>query len=200
MRPRRSADDLRRFADERNWRATLVRRAHHPAGAGQRRQHRAGNRARACRPGWPLVPRGRGRRGGDLHGRISRLRLWCAPDDAMLCRRRPPGGPGSTLPAAPPRWSTSFPWYRPTSAWRPAVNLKIFLLLRLVRFFKLARYSPGMRSLAMVLQAERTRAACLRRHPARLRAAGRVRHVQRPSTTPSPTSSAPFRPRCGGPS
>ncbi len=34
-------------------------------------------------------------------------------------------------------------------------ELKILLLLRLLRFFKLARYSPGMRSLAAVLQAER---------------------------------------------
>lgn len=32
---------------------------------------------------------------------------------------------------------------------------RILLLLRVLRFFKLARYSPGMRSLALVLQAER---------------------------------------------
>ncbi len=34
-------------------------------------------------------------------------------------------------------------------------DLRVLLLLRLVRFFKLARYSPGMRSLIAALQAER---------------------------------------------
>jgi voltage-gated potassium channel len=34
-------------------------------------------------------------------------------------------------------------------------DLKVLLLLRLVRFFKLARYSPGMRSLIAVFEAER---------------------------------------------
>jgi len=34
-------------------------------------------------------------------------------------------------------------------------DLRVLLLLRLVRFFKLARYSPGMRSLVTALQAER---------------------------------------------
>lgn len=36
-----------------------------------------------------------------------------------------------------------------------AADLRIFIFLRLLRFFKLARYSPGMRSLISVLQAER---------------------------------------------
>jgi voltage-gated potassium channel len=35
------------------------------------------------------------------------------------------------------------------------IDLKFLLLLRLARFFKLARYSPGMRSLVAVLEAER---------------------------------------------
>ena len=34
-------------------------------------------------------------------------------------------------------------------------DLRVLLLLRLARFFKLARYSPGMRSLIAALQAER---------------------------------------------
>lgn len=34
-------------------------------------------------------------------------------------------------------------------------DLRVLLLLRLLRFFKLARYSPGMRSLVAALQAER---------------------------------------------
>ena len=35
------------------------------------------------------------------------------------------------------------------------VQLRFFLLIRLVRFFKIARYSAGMRSLALVLEVER---------------------------------------------
>jgi voltage-gated potassium channel len=34
-------------------------------------------------------------------------------------------------------------------------EFSVFLMLRLLRYFKLARYSPGMRSLAMALQTER---------------------------------------------
>lgn len=34
-------------------------------------------------------------------------------------------------------------------------DLRVLLILRLLRFFKLARYSPGMRSLAAAIQAER---------------------------------------------
>ena len=34
-------------------------------------------------------------------------------------------------------------------------DLSVFLMLRLLRYFKLARYSPGMRSLALALQTER---------------------------------------------
>jgi voltage-gated potassium channel len=35
-------------------------------------------------------------------------------------------------------------------------DLRVLLMLRLLRFFKLARYSPGMRSLMAALEAERT--------------------------------------------
>mgnify|MGYP000709283362 CR=1 FL=1 len=34
-------------------------------------------------------------------------------------------------------------------------DLRVMLILRLLRFFKLARYSPGMRSLAAAMHAER---------------------------------------------
>jgi voltage-gated potassium channel len=82
------------------------------------------------------------------------LRVWCAPDQANSAALRP--------------WTArlAFAWTLPAIVdvvsilpayvgWLWGANLKIFLLLRLIRFFKLARYSPGMRSLAMVLQAER---------------------------------------------
>ena len=82
------------------------------------------------------------------------LRVWCAPDQAVYAGRGP--------------WTARLQFIRTGPAIidllsvAPAVvgvlvaaDLKIFLLLRLMRFFKLARYSPGMRSLAFVLQVER---------------------------------------------
>lgn len=84
------------------------------------------------------------------------LRLWSAPEH----------GPYAHLSSWAARWRFAksplalidlfsiLPFYLafvvPTSA-----DLRILVMLRLLRFFKLARYSPGMRSLVAVLEAER---------------------------------------------
>ena len=82
------------------------------------------------------------------------LRLWSAPDHT----------PFSELTPAQARWSfmltgsalidllSILPFY--LAIFVPA-DLRILLLFRLLRFFKLARYSPGMRSLMAALEAER---------------------------------------------
>lgn len=82
------------------------------------------------------------------------LRLWCAPDQPHF----------AGVPAWRGRWlfARSAPAIVDLLSVLPALiglvvgsQLSIFLLLRLLRFFKLARYSPGMRSLAHVLEIER---------------------------------------------
>ena len=82
------------------------------------------------------------------------LRLWSAPDHT----------PYSELTPGQARWSfvltgsalidllSIVPFY--LAIFVPA-DLRILLLFRLLRFFKLARYSPGMRSLMAALEAER---------------------------------------------
>ena len=84
------------------------------------------------------------------------LRLWCAPEY----------GPIAHLSAWAARWSFAkspaalidllsiLPFYLALVV--PAdADLRVLVMLRLLRFFKLARYSPGMRSLVAVLEAER---------------------------------------------
>jgi voltage-gated potassium channel len=83
------------------------------------------------------------------------LRLWSAPDHV----------PYTSMGAVAARWAfvktpsalvdlaTILPMY--LSFFFVSADFKILLLLRLLRFFKLARYSPGMRSLVAVLEAER---------------------------------------------
>ena len=82
------------------------------------------------------------------------VRLWCAPAQPIYAGRSPW--------AARADFARSLPALIDLMSVTPALlgvlfdtRLEIFLLLRLTRFFKLARYSPGMRSLAAVLQAER---------------------------------------------
>ncbi len=81
-------------------------------------------------------------------------RLWCAPDQ--------PDYEGLGPWAARAAFARSLPALIDLTSILPALfgaifenDLELFLLLRLTRFFKLARYSPGMRSLAAVLEAER---------------------------------------------
>jgi voltage-gated potassium channel len=83
------------------------------------------------------------------------LRLWSAPENTAF----------SGMPDCAARWAfaktpsalidflTILPLYLSFFFW--FADFKILLLLRLLRFFKLARYSPGMRSLVAVLEAER---------------------------------------------
>ncbi len=82
------------------------------------------------------------------------MRLWSAPGQAGLA--------GASPWQARMAFARSAPGLIDLLSIVPAfagvffgAKFRIFLLLRLVRFFKLARYSPGMRSLALVLQAER---------------------------------------------
>jgi len=81
-------------------------------------------------------------------------RLWCAPEHTPYSEKRPGAArlafalsPSGLLDLA-----TVLPAY---ASWFLADDLRIFLFLRLLRFLKLARYSPGMRSLIAVLEAER---------------------------------------------
>jgi voltage-gated potassium channel len=83
------------------------------------------------------------------------LRLWSAPDHAAYSNI---GGLAARwafvkTPSALVDLATILPMY--CSFFFVSADLKILLLLRLLRFFKLARYSPGMRSLVAVLDAER---------------------------------------------
>ena len=82
------------------------------------------------------------------------LRVWVAPEQAIYAGRSP-WRARLEFVRSPPA-VIDFMSVAPALV-GPLVDAKlgIFLLLRLTRFFKLARYSPGMRSLAAVLQAER---------------------------------------------
>jgi voltage-gated potassium channel len=84
------------------------------------------------------------------------LRLWSAPEYGLYAH----------LSAWAARWSfvktpaalidllSIMPFYLALVV--PAdADLRVLVMLRLLRFFKLARYSPGMRSLVAVLEAER---------------------------------------------
>lgn len=82
------------------------------------------------------------------------LRLWCAPEQSIYAGRGSWEARGDF--ARSPQAVIDFMSVAPALVGLLIdAKLGIFLLLRLTRFFKLARYSPGMRSLAAVLQAER---------------------------------------------
>jgi voltage-gated potassium channel len=82
------------------------------------------------------------------------LRVWSAPEYALYSGLTPFAArmafirSGSAIIDV----ATILPIYL---SYFTAADLRIFIFLRLLRFFKLARYSPGMRSLISVLQAER---------------------------------------------
>ena len=80
-------------------------------------------------------------------------RIWAATDQPLRARRHLPpwlgyvvSGPGLIdLIAVVPFWITLF----------VSADLRVLLVFRIVRFLKLARYSPAMRSLLDALYAER---------------------------------------------
>jgi voltage-gated potassium channel len=82
------------------------------------------------------------------------LRIWCAPEHTPYAGLTPfaariafikSGSALVDLAAILPVYVSFF----------VAADLRLFIFLRLLRFFKLARYSPGIRSLFSVLEAER---------------------------------------------
>lgn len=82
------------------------------------------------------------------------LRLWTAPDSAPYSRKAPWAARWSYARTTPAiiDLATVLPFY---FAFFLPGDFRVLLLLRLVRFFKLARYSPGMRSLVAALESER---------------------------------------------
>lgn len=82
------------------------------------------------------------------------LRVWCAPEQPIYAGRSAWQARGDF--ARSPQAVIDFMSVAPALIGSVVgAKLGVLLLLRLTRFFKLARYSPGMRSLASVLQAER---------------------------------------------
>lgn len=82
------------------------------------------------------------------------LRLWTAPDHTPYAGMKPWAARRAyafTAPAVIDLLAIA-PIYLETLI---SADFRILILLRLLRFFKLARYSPGMRSLVNVLEAER---------------------------------------------
>jgi len=82
------------------------------------------------------------------------VRLWCAPDDVAFAGR---GAFGARIAyiksgAAIIDFVSILPFYL---SFIVSSDLRVLLFLRLLRFFKLARYSPGMRTIIAVLEAER---------------------------------------------
>jgi voltage-gated potassium channel len=82
------------------------------------------------------------------------LRIWGAPESAAYFGMTPFRArlAYARTPYAIVDLLTIIPFY--LGLFLPG-DFRVLLLLRLARFFKLARYSPGMRSLAAALQAER---------------------------------------------
>jgi voltage-gated potassium channel len=82
------------------------------------------------------------------------LRLWSAPDHAPYSDLSPSQARirFAMTPSAIIDLASVLPFY--LAFFIPA-DLRVLVLLRLLRFFKLARYSAGMRSLIAALEAER---------------------------------------------
>lgn len=82
------------------------------------------------------------------------IRLWVAPEHARY-RGLSPGAARRTYALSPPALLDFLATVLLYAALLGYGDLKILLLFRLVRFFKLGRYSPGMASLGAALHAER---------------------------------------------
>jgi voltage-gated potassium channel len=82
------------------------------------------------------------------------LRVWCAPDQTPYADLTPWRARLRFIltPSALVDLCSILPFY--LAFFLPA-DLRVLVLLRLLRFFKLARYSAGMRSLIAALEAER---------------------------------------------
>jgi voltage-gated potassium channel len=82
------------------------------------------------------------------------LRIWTAPEHTPLAHLSPVRARLAYIhsPSALIDLLTILPAYL---SYFISADLRVMLLLRLLRFFKLARYSPGIRSLISVLRAER---------------------------------------------
>ncbi len=83
------------------------------------------------------------------------LRLWSAPDHTPYAHMTTAAAcwAFARTPLAVIDLACILPVY--LAMFLPA-DLRVLLLLRLLRFFKLARYSPGMRSLVAALEAEKS--------------------------------------------
>ena len=82
------------------------------------------------------------------------LRVWCAPEHALYARRSPTAARLAFIASG---WAlidlaAFLPFYL---SFYFSADLRVFLMLRLLRFFKFARYSPGIRTLLAVIEAER---------------------------------------------
>jgi len=82
------------------------------------------------------------------------LRVWCAPEHALYAHRSPTAARIAFIKSG---WAlvdlaAFLPFY---FSFYFSSDLRIFLMLRLLRFFKFARYSPGIRTLLAVIEAER---------------------------------------------
>ena len=82
------------------------------------------------------------------------LRVWCAPEHALYAGRSPTAARVAFIKSG---WAlvdlaAFLPFYL---SFYFSADLRIFLMLRLLRFFKFARYSPGIRTLLAVIEAER---------------------------------------------
>ncbi|GAB4066918.1 cyclic nucleotide-gated ion channel [Ancylobacter sonchi] len=119
------------------------------------------------------------------------LRLWMAPED--------PRYRGLRLRAARWRYARTLPALVDLAAWLPfavsalwGVDLRSLAILRLLRFVKLARYSPGMQSLFEVFRAERqSLIACLLLLVAAVLVAASAMYVAEGSVQPDRLGSIP---------
>lgn len=82
------------------------------------------------------------------------LRLWCAPEHTPYAEKSALGARLAFMKSGTAIIDllTILPFYL---SFFVAADLRVFLFLRLLRFFKLARYSPGIRTIIAVLEAER---------------------------------------------
>lgn len=82
------------------------------------------------------------------------LRIWCAPDDALYAGLSPLAARWAFLRSGSALIDLAaiLPFYL---SFVLIADLRVLLLLRLLRFFKFARYSPGIRTLLAVIEAER---------------------------------------------